>query len=240
MHLSRLEPSVRRPANLSLHVYEAVAGSIARGDLRPGARIVVEHMAQQLGVSQTPVREALGRLITEGLFVESGACRFQVAHLTPSYVSDTFLVRGALEGLAAELAAPHLSASQLAEMVTSHDIADRSLRHGDFDAYARFDQTLHRSIFETAGNAVLLRKLVALQVHVDFIRHYSREHAGEHISCSHAEHGVLINALCSRDAQGSREAMETHIRRAGTRIVRLIDFHSRSAGEDAAEKGIPE
>jgi DNA-binding GntR family transcriptional regulator len=240
MSLSRLESSIRRPANLRLHVYEAVANSIARGDLRPGARIVVEHMAQQLGVSQTPVREALGRLINEGLFVECGVGRFQVAHLTPAYVSDTFLVRGALEGLAAELAAPRLSTEQLAEIVKAQEEADISLSQGDVDAYVRFDRILHRSIFEAAGNTVLLRQLVPLQVHVDFIRHYSREYAGEHISCSHAEHGILINALCSGDARRSREAMETHIRQAGARIVRLIDFHSRSAGEDAAEKGMPE
>jgi len=240
MHLSRLEPSVRRPANLSAHVYEAVAKSIAYGDLRPGARVVVEHVAQQLGVSQTPVREAMGRLINEGLFVECGAGRFQVAHLTPAYVSETFLVRSALEGLAAELAAPRFSASELEEMVAAQAEADRSLRRGDLDAYVQFDHTLHRSIFETAGNAVLLRELVPLQIHVDFIRHYSREHAGEHISSSHAEHGPVINALRSKDAQKSRDAMETHIRQAGRRIVRLIDFHSRSAGDAAAEKGIPE
>ncbi len=240
MSLSPLKSAIRRPANLSSHVYEAVAGSIASGNLRPGARVVVEHMAQQLGVSQTPVREALGRLLTEGLFVECGAGRFQVAHLTPAYVSDTFLVRGALEGLAAELAAPCLSEAGLAGMIADHAAADRSLRTGEFETYARFDQTLHRSIFETAGNAVLLGKLVPLQIHVDFIRHYSREHAGEHISCSHAEHGVLIDALRSRNALRSREAMETHIRHAGARIVRLIDFHSRSAAGAADEKGILE
>jgi DNA-binding GntR family transcriptional regulator len=64
---------------------------------------------------------------------------------------------------------------------------------------------------------------------VDFIRHYSREHAGEHISCSHAEHGVIIKALEARDAGRSRQA--------GRRIERLIDFHSRTAGGAADGEG---
>src|SRR5579871_5028060 len=99
MHLAPLGMSVRNPANLSQHVYEAVTGGIAGGHLLPGMRVVVEHLAQQLGVSQTPVREVLGRLITEGLIVECGSGRFQVVPLTRSYVADTYLVRGALEGL---------------------------------------------------------------------------------------------------------------------------------------------
>jgi DNA-binding GntR family transcriptional regulator len=227
MRLAPLESSVRRPANLSLHVYDAVTNGIATGGLRPGARIVVEHVARQLGVSQTPVREALGRLIIEGLVMESGSGRLQVMPLTPAYVSETFLVRGALEGLAAELAAPRIAEAQLAAFAATFDEVDLAMRQGTGDAYARFDDSFHRSIYEIAGNAVLLRELVPLQIHVDFIRHYSRGHPGEHISLSHAEHRAIIEALCSRDARRSRKAMETHIRNAGLRIERLIDFDSR-------------
>lgn len=227
MPLSPLESSIRRPANLSLHVYDAVTESIATGGLHSGERIVVERVARQLGVSQTPVREALSRLMNEGLVMESGPGRFEVMRLTPAYVAETFLVRGALEGLAAELAAARFSDTQLAELATALDEVDVTLRHGATDVYARFDDTLHRAIFETAGNAVLLRELVPLQIHVDFIRHYSRHLAGEHITRSHAEHRAIIEALHARDAQRSRDAMERHIRDAGQRIERLIDFHSR-------------
>jgi DNA-binding GntR family transcriptional regulator len=234
MHLTRLQPSVRNPANLSQHVYEAVTAGIATGDVRPGARVVVEHLAEQLGVSQTPVREALGRLITEGLILECGSGRFQVVPLTPAYVADTYLVRGALEGLAAELAAPRFAEARLVELAAALDDVDAALRQGSTDAYARFDDALHRSVYEAADNSVLLRELKPLQIHVDLIRYYSRHHAGEHISLSHIEHGTIMDALRLRDPRRSREAMETHIRNAGQRIERLIDFWSRS-GDGAVE-----
>lgn len=226
MRLAPLESAIRRPANLSQHVYDAVTRSIANGDLQSGERIVVEGIARQLGVSQTPVREALGRLINEGLVMECGSGRFEVMRLTPAYVAETFLVRGALEGLAAELAAPRFSDSQIMELATALDEVDTALRHGDTDAYIRFDDTLHRAIFETAGNAVLVRELVPLQIHIDFIRYYSRHRAGEHITRSHAEHRAIIAALHARDARSARQAMEAHIRNAGQRIERLIDFHA--------------
>jgi DNA-binding GntR family transcriptional regulator len=230
MHLAPLRSSVRNPANLSQHVYEAVTAGIATGDVRPGARVVVERLAEQLGVSQTPVREALGRLITEGLVLECGGGRFQVVPLTPAYVADTFLVRGALEGLAAELAASRFIDARLAALAAALDAVDTALQQGSTDAYARFDDALHRSIFETADNTVLLRELKPLQIHVDLIRYYSRGRAGRHIALSHVEHGAIMRALCARDARRSREAMETHIRNAGRRIEQLIDFQLR-AGE---------
>ena len=192
MSLSPLTLSIRRPANLSQHVYDAVTKSIATGGLEPGVRLVVERVAQELGVSPTPVREALGRLINEGLVMETGTGRFMVMPLTPAYVSDTFLVRGALEGLAAELAAARVSDARISELAVDLDEADAALRLGVTDPYSRFDDSLHRSIFEAGGNAVLLRELGPLQIHVDFIRHYSRHVAGEHITLSQAEPRVIL------------------------------------------------
>jgi DNA-binding GntR family transcriptional regulator len=236
MHLPRLQSSIRSPANLSQHVYDAVTAGIATGDVRPGSRVVVEHLAEQLGVSQTPVREALGRLITEGLILECGSGRFQVVPLTRSYVADTFLVRGALEGLAAELAAPRFAETRLAELAAAFEDVGAALRRGAADVYVRFDDTLHRSIYETADNAVLLRELRPLQIHVDLIRCYSHHLAGEHISLSHNEHGAIVGALRARDARRAREDMEAHIRNAGRRIEQLIDFQSR-AGDVAVGQG---
>lgn len=229
MPLSHAHPPVRRAAALSRQVEKAISNSIGSGGLRPGERIVVEHVAQQHGVSQTPVREALGRLIQQGLIMEQGNGRFQVTYLTPAYVYQTFLVRGALEGLAAELASTRFSDAHLLQLVRAIDEVDESLGQGDFDAYCRFDETLHRAVCDVAKNEVLSREMAPLHVHIDFIRLYSRRFAGEHIMLSHGEHRTIVEALQAREPGSSRQAMETHIRKASQRIEQLTNFSSRDA-----------
>lgn len=215
---------IYRQPSLVRQVHDALNESIATGKFESGERIVVEHVAEQLHVSPTPVREALNRLVQEGLVRETGKGRLQVVDLTPSYVLDTFLVRSALEGLAAELAASHITDTQVHELHAEMTEVDAALAKGDYDAYLKADSHLHRTVQDAANNAVLSRKLQALRTHIDYIRVYSRRHAGEHIRRSHAEHQRIAETLSSRNAQASRQAMEQHIRQAGERIAELIDF----------------
>lgn len=222
MTLSQMR--IRRPRSLAFQVHDALVDGLASGELMPCGRIVVEHLAEQLGVSPTPVREAVARLIQEGLVTEGTSGKLQVVPLTPGYVHDTFLVRSRLEGLAAELAAPRLSATQLTELREDHATTDAALDQGNYEVYIHGDATLHRTIYEVSGNQVLAREISALEAHINYIRGYSQRRAGDHIRRSHAEHGLLIEALAAGDPDAARQAMETHINQARDRIITLIDF----------------
>src|SRR6185312_5577399 len=94
----------------------AVCDGIISGALLPGQHVVLERLARDLGISPTPVREAVARLVNEGLIVEGPNRKLHVAPLTPRYVRDTFWVRSSLEGLAAELAASRISDADLATL----------------------------------------------------------------------------------------------------------------------------
>lgn len=185
---------------------------------------MVDRLAAQLGVSPTPVREALARLLQEGVVQEVIPGRLQILPLTPRYVSDTFLVRGALEGLAVELAAPQITAAQLARLRDALAATAAALAAGDTTAHVATDALLHRTICEVAGNDILARELGALQIHIDFIRGYAQRHSGEHQRRSHEEHVHLLDALAAHDPATARHAMERHIRDTSARIIRLIDF----------------
>lgn len=215
---------IKRAPSLASQVYEAIRASIVTGQREPGGRIVVEHLAAQLGVSPTPVREALARLTQEGLIAETAAGKLQVVALTPRYVADTFLVRGALEGLAAELATPRLDEARLAALRSALAKTATALAADDPAPHIATDALLHRTIIEAAGNDVLARELQALQVHVDYIRGYAQRHVGEHMRLSHEEHVRLLAVLARRDPPAARQAMERHIRDTSARITRLIDF----------------
>ncbi len=222
-----LKTTIARSSPLSHQVYAVLCERLVSGELQPGERIVLERVAEQLGVSPTPVREALNRLIQAGLITDGPGGRLQVVRLTPAYVTDTFFVRAALEGAAAELCASRITQEALAGLRDALATGDDAVAQGRFDLYTRVDAYLHRTVCEVAGNAMLSQALRHLQLHVDLIRVYSRQHAGDHIRLSQQEHWTVVEALQSRDPQVARRAMETHIRSASRRIVELIDFEAQ-------------
>jgi DNA-binding GntR family transcriptional regulator len=220
--------SIRRRPGLADQVYEALTSSMVSGKLGPGDRLILDRLAEQLGVSPTPIREALARLIQDGIVEERSIGKLQMIPITPRYVAETFAVRARLEGLAAELAAQRLSDS--AVTVLRNDLAATSaaLDKDDYGPHIAADAHLHHAICDAAGNAMLSRELQSLQLHTDYIRGYSQRHSGDHIRRSHEEHLVLIDALERRDAAAARTAVERHILSSSDRIAHLIDFRRKS------------
>lgn len=217
--------TVRRGPNLATQVYDAICELIVSGRLRPGERIVLDRLARELGVSQTPVREALAGLRQEGLIVgDVPPGKLHVVPLTRDYVHSTYLVRSVLEGLAAELATPRLSIEELEIIASLIEEIGSVIHSPDHQLRFHHDQTLHRLLWEASGNQVLLRELDAIETHINYIRNYSLRHSGEHVSKGHAEHLVILDALRAGDAQGTRVAMEVHIRNTSKRIIDLIEF----------------
>jgi len=227
--MALLQQRIHRQPSLASQVQAALRDDIAMGKLARGERIVVEHLAEQLGVSPTPVREAVACLVQDGLICETPDGKLQVVPLTRDYVLDIFLVRSALEGLAAELAATRMSIADLTTLQQAIKSTTTALANRDYDVYVATDALLHRSVRTTAGSLVLSRELHALEVHVAYIRGYSQRHVGDHLPLSHQEHRIVVEALVQRDALAARRAMEQHIRQSGERIAQLIEFEDERA-----------
>ncbi len=219
-----LEQRIRRQPSMTSQVRMALCEDIANGTLARGERIVGERLAERFGVSPTPVREAVAGLIQDGLISETFDGKLQVVPLTRDYVLDIFAVRSALEGLAAELAATRITASDLAMLSQAIQDTTAALARGDYGVYMTTDTLFHGLIGTAAGNPVLARELQSLQVHVAYIRGYAQRHVGEHMARSHQEHGDVVAALAGRDPIAARQAMEQHIRQSGERIAQLIEF----------------
>lgn len=217
-------PGVQRSPSLALQVHAALLEQITGGQIQPGERMVIERLADQLGVSQTPVREAVARLAQEGLIVEVASGRLHVVELSEQYVRDVFMVRGALEGLCVELATPLITTAELELLRAQMDETTEALMQGDHRPYTRSDASLHHLVISATTNRVLAKELRSLQPHVDLIRGYSQRTEGVHLRASHQEHLQIMAALAERDSVGARSAMERHIRNAGERIIQLIDF----------------
>jgi DNA-binding GntR family transcriptional regulator len=214
---------IRRQPSLAQQTYAALVEDIASGVLTSGERILIERLAERLGVSPTPVREAIACLVQEGMVDKLPDGKLHIASLSHAYVLDVFLVRSALEGLATELATTRVSEHDLQRLAVAFEQATTSLQRVDFGPYVAADALLHGTIIAAAGSVTLTRELVTLQTHIAYVRGYAHRHGGDHMHRSHHEHQAVLAALMQRAPERARHAMEHHIRQSGARIAELIE-----------------
>ena len=212
-------------------VYQRLRDLIVQGLLAPGSRVVETEVASRLGVSRTPVREALQRLQQEGFVVGApGAqqARLTVAPLTRADVHELLNIVGELEGLAARWAAGQDPADRKALAKDLKALNAEFYRTGrlapiDHGRLYEADERLHRRIVEACSGP----RLVALHDSVKpqaerYIRMYISMLTSD-IRVSVAEHEAIINAIEDGQADAAQLAVQTNWRHAADRIGRVIE-----------------
>jgi DNA-binding GntR family transcriptional regulator len=207
--------------SLAEQAYAALLDAIVGGDLPPGARLRDTELAEQLGVSRTPVREALRRLEDEGL-VETGRHAFtRVAPLRPDRIADAFPVVASLHGLATRLGVPALSSSDLARMERHDGERTRALRRGDVLAAIAADDAFHGVLLAASRNAEIERLLARVMPHIrrlDLL-HFDaltrEEGAG-------GDHAAIIDACRRGDAWEAARLVEANFLRLGEQMTALV------------------
>lgn len=192
-------------AYLQLHT------AIQDGTLKPGTRLREVEVAEWLGASRTPVREALGRLESEGLVARDPHRGMIVCELDSSMVGELYVMREVLEGTAAALAARHASDVEIATLRSLAD-RDRELR-ADAALLARNNRLFHETLYRSAHNRYLLRTLSSLQEAMALLGQTTLALPGRSKTALD-EHEDLIAALERRDAPAAEEAARAHIRSA--------------------------
>ena len=147
-------------------VAHALREAIAAGRLRPGDHLVEQRIASELGVSRSPVREAIRRLELEGLIVGEPHRGARVTRLTVDDIRDLYVVRATVESLAARLAAPRLTAAdrdRLRQLVQSMESA---ARQHDMRKLSTLDADFHHVVGEACGNRWLIRILGSLRLQI--------------------------------------------------------------------------
>lgn len=224
---------IERTPSLADQVYDALCESIVSGRLQPSERLILEQLAQQFGVSLTPVRDASIRLARDGLATLTPSGRLQVAPMTTEYVNDVYDVRIALEGVAASHAAVRLTDDDLADLTSRFEKLSTSPSAESRDRLRLATRHLHHRIHEVSTNPILAHELQALKVHAEYILGYAFREFSVRYTVSLDEHLELLNALRTRDPEIARSAMEAHMRLVRDRIILLIESQ-----EDTAE-GLP-
>jgi DNA-binding GntR family transcriptional regulator len=203
-----ISPISRRP--LHEEAVDRLRDLIVRGELAPGARLNERLLCGQLGISRTPLREAIKLLATEGLvdlLPNRGAL---VAAIDASRLAETLQVMGALEALAGELACRHASAARIEDIRVLHQQMLAMHARGDLGAYFHYNQAIHLGIVEASGNAVLAnvyRQLNANVRRARYMANLSRERWDQAVR----EHEQILEALASRRVLVLKRLLQEHL-----------------------------
>lgn len=203
-------------------VYHSLKQAILTGEFEPEERLLEIPLSERIGVSRTPVRDALKRLADEQLVTITPGCGAKVARIVGKNAFDALDVRIAVESMTVRLAAQNIKEQQLSEMRELNDIFKQSFDSGDYTVASEVDNKLHRLICEASGNSVLLAVMLLLEDHV---LRYRVEYIRELADCKQlvSEHEELITALEKRDGEKAEQIITAHIHAQKEKITQIIN-----------------
>jgi DNA-binding GntR family transcriptional regulator len=204
---------VEPPAPSSERVYQALKHRILAAMVEPGSRLVELQLANDFGVSRTPVREALKRLTAEGLVRVDPIRGIVVSDVDARELEEIFIIREALDGLGARLAAERVSSSDLTKLQLLMDMMRDSVRVGHWDAMVQANIKFHDVLYQAAGNERLRHLTRNL---LDFVRRFSIEAFASEERATEvlAEHEEIVAALEQRDPAQAEKMARAHVSKA--------------------------
>ncbi|MFF4584723.1 GntR family transcriptional regulator [Streptomyces sp. NPDC001388] len=189
-----------RPVQRTLlrdRAYASIRDAIVSGELEPGAVVRDAELAERLGLSRAPVREAFSRLVDEGLLESKPQSYTRVTPVVAADVRDAAAVVGAMHELVTRVAVPRLFAADVEGMRTANERFAAAVRAGDVDAALSADDDLHDILVRAAGNRAAAATIAR---YTPLIRRLERRRFGEGGTCRSAGlHGRLIEACAGGD-----------------------------------------
>lgn len=212
---------------LAVPVYDALKERIMDQGVEPGSRLNIDALAEQLGTSPTPVREALARLAAERLVLFEPFKGYTVQPLLDQRgLADLMHVRALIEVDAARLAASRIIMADLRVMQREEDAmvsAHPEPVFGAYRAYNEHDRIFHETMIAASGNPVLLETYRSLHVHTVLARLYHDRGEVDFLE-SIREHQLIVDALTARDADAAGEAVRRHIISVEQRLGAILDL----------------
>jgi DNA-binding GntR family transcriptional regulator len=204
-------------------VSEALRDMIVGGELPPGSKINENVLCERLGVSRTPLREALKVLAAEGLIQLVPRHGARVAQITAVEIDELFPIMAALEALAGKLACARLRPADIAAFRRLHEDLFAQYEASNEAEYLKLNREIHRHLFTVAGNTALTALYEQLLVRIHAVRFVARK-TREQWHRAVEEHRGLLAAIEAKD---------------GARLARLLEAHLLGTAVDIARATLP-
>ena len=220
---------------LRILVYEELRMLIMTGQIKPGTRMMEIDLAESMGVSRTPVREAIRQLEKDNLVTIEPRRGAYVSDISAVDLEDMLIVREPLEGLATYLATQRMTDEQIEVIKGVNEEYEAALRDKDKEKMIQSDTHFHNLITQGSGNEYLINILLDLQEQVlrfRYIYFKSTKRAEEVVN----EHRSILEALENRDAEAARAFCKEHIKKLREAITQEKDFHPEIINEPGKAK----
>ena len=202
-------------------VFNTLRQAILIGELRPGERLMEIHLANRLGVSRTPIREAIHKLAQEGLVTITPRRGAEVAQITEKSMNDVLEVRRALDALCVELACDRITEEKLEALREACDHFEQCVQSGDSKQIAQADVALHDIIVEATGNQRLIQLINNLSEQMYRYRFEYIKDSSQHQTLVD-EHRIIYESIVRKDKDTAAAAARTHIDNQEKAIIRQI------------------
>lgn len=202
-------------------VFNTLRKAILTGELKPGERLMEIHLANQLGVSRTPIREAIRKLELEGLVIMIPRRGAEVAQITEKSLKDVLEVRRALDALCVELACDRISAEEQEQLKKTCDEFVRATETKDATIIAKADVAFHDIIVQATGNQRLIQLINNLseQMYRYRFEYIKDEHRHDSLI---EEHRIIYESIVKRDKKKAADTAKLHIDNQEKSIIRQI------------------
>jgi DNA-binding GntR family transcriptional regulator len=211
--------------------YAALRRAIVGAELEPGRRLSENQLAELIGVSRTPVRDALARLRDERLVAIVPQLGTFVTYIDEEAVADAHFVREALEVGAVRIAARDVASERLEALNANLALQERAVAEDDAAKFAVLDDELHRLLCDLSGREVAWRLSERTRGQLDRVRLLSLPEAGYRGQML-VEHRAVVDAVAAHDAEGAEARLRHHLRMVLSQLPAIRDAHPEYFQED--------
>lgn len=219
-HLPHAKQEVRVLADW---VTASLREAILNDYFEPGEKLDQDLIAEELGVSRTPVREALTRLESEGFIEIRPHYGAFIAEVSPQDIHEVYEVRKLLEAEIVRQVTPLIPESVLNNLEKSLDETQAQLEAGDSSKHFENDVLFHETITKFAENKLLKEVLESLTNRISIVRRFAQSKPGPHQVESVKEHRAILQAMQQRDPEQAAELMRIHLEKSSSRIQELAE-----------------
>jgi DNA-binding GntR family transcriptional regulator len=211
--------------SLGQSVHDKLKQAILKGTLAPGSRVVESRVANAMGISRTPVREAIHKLEREGLLHHDPKGGFFVKGLTRDDIEETFGIRSVLESYAARLAAIRHTEGDLKAIEEKLLAYETCLESGEMAALPKINTEFHNLLYGLSRSPRLVRMINDLRDRIYRFRLMILK-IGEMARLSNEDHRLMLKAIKARDADGVERLVREHILRGQDIVLKQFDMQS--------------
>ena len=216
-------------------VCESLRDAIRRGVLKPGERLMEIQLAEELGVSRTPVREAIRKLELEGYVIMMPRRGTYVASMSIRDINEIFEIRTSLESLSNGLAAERITAEELESLQRLLVQIGGYVEDGDMENIVKTDIEFHDLLYHASRNSRLLGIISNLRDQLTRFRTLSMSYPGR-LEATQEEHREIVEAIAEGDMKRAKKAAERHMEMSEKTLLKAIDAKKKEQEKKSGKK----